>query len=412
MNYDETVDWLFNQLPVYQVDGVFKYKVNLDPIVRLCSHLNNPHLNFHSIHVAGTNGKGSSSHMLSSILQEAGYKVGLYTSPHLKDFKERIKINGKLIDKQFVTDFVESNFDFFSSNNISFFEMTVAMAFDYFSKSKVDIAVIETGLGGRLDSTNIINPLVSLITNVGLDHQEFLGDSLSKIAKEKAGIIKKNVPVVISEFQENIHSVFEQKATNLNADIYLADSKIHFKSDLKGSFQNKNIAGVVKTLSLLKDFHIPKSSIENGLLNVIKNTGLMGRFQVINKEPHVICDVGHNTEAFREIINQISSIKFYKLRLVLGFVKGKDYDKILDLLPKSAIFYFCSPKINRGLELEKLKIYSVNNELNSSFHSSAVNAYQSALNSSLKNDLIFIGGSNFIVSEVFENRMKITNFSK
>ena len=211
MNYDETVDWLFNQLPVYQVDGVFKYKVNLDPIVRLCSHLNNPHLNFHSIHVAGTNGKGSSSHMLSSILQEAGYKVGLYTSPHLKDFKERIKINGKLIDKQFVTDFVESNFDFFSSNNISFFEMTVAMAFDYFSKSKVDIAVIETGLGGRLDSTNIINPLVSLITNVGLDHQEFLGNSLLKIANEKAGIIKKNVPVVVSEYNEETFKVFKEK---------------------------------------------------------------------------------------------------------------------------------------------------------------------------------------------------------
>ena len=191
MNYDETVDWLFNQLPVYQVDGVFKYKVNLDPIVKLCNHLDNPHLNFHSIHVAGTNGKGSSSHMLSSILQEAGYKVGLYTSPHLRDFRERIKINGKLIDQKSVVDFIKNNFDFFSSNNISFFEMTVAMAFDYFSKSKVDIAVIETGLGGRLDSTNIINPLVSLITNVGLDHQEFLGNSLLKIANEKAGIIKK-----------------------------------------------------------------------------------------------------------------------------------------------------------------------------------------------------------------------------
>jgi len=412
MNYIETVNWLFDQLPVYQIDGVFKYKVDLEKITKVCNYLNNPQKSYKTVHIAGTNGKGSSSHMIASVLQETFLKVGLYTSPHLIDFRERIKINGFPVDKKFVIDFVDQHKSFFLKSKLSFFEMTVAMAFEFFSKSKVDIAVIETGLGGRLDATNIINPIVSLITNIGLDHKEFLGDSLIKIAGEKAGIIKKNVPVVVSEYQENIHSVFEQKATNLNADIYLADSKIHFKSDLKGSFQNKNIAGVVKTLSLIKDFHIPVSSIKNGLLNVIKNTGLMGRFQVINKEPHVICDVGHNTEAFREIINQISLIKFNRLRLVLGFVKGKDYDKILDLLPKSASFYFCSPKIHRGLELEKLKIYSVNNELNSSFHSSVVNAYKSALNSSLKNDLIFIGGSNFIVSEIFENRMKITNFSK
>ena len=400
MNYLETVNWLFDQHPVYQIDGVFKYKVDLEKIKKVCNHLNNPQDSYRTVHVAGTNGKGSSSHMIASVLQETGLKVGLYTSPHLIDFRERIKINGFPVDKKFVIDFVDQNKSFFFKSKLSFFEMTVAMAFEFFSKSKVDIAVIETGLGGRLDATNIINPIVSLITNIGLDHKEFLGDSLIKIAGEKAGIIKKNIPVVISEFQENIHSVFEQKATNLNADIYIADSKIHFKSDLKGSFQNKNIAGVLKTLSLIKDFHIPKSSIKNGLLNVIKNTGLMGRFQVISKEPHVICDVGHNTEAFREIINQISSIKFNRLRLVLGFVKGKDYDKILDLFPKSAEFYFCSPNISRGLDIKELKNYSNANKLNSTFYNNVKDAYKSALFNCNKNDLLFIGGSNFVVAEI------------
>ena len=400
MNYLETVNWLFDQLPVYQIDGVFKYKVDLEKIIKVCNHLNNPQNSYRTVHVAGTNGKGSSSHMIASVLQETVLKVGLYTSPHLIDFRERIKINGFPVDKKFVIDFVDQHKSYFLKSKLSFFEMTVAMAFEFFSKSKVDIAVIETGLGGRLDATNIINPIVSLITNIGLDHKEILGDSLIKIAVEKAGIIKKNVPVVISEFQENIHSVFEQKATNLNADIYLADSKIHFKSDLRGSFQNKNIAGVVKTLSLIKDFHIPKSSIKNGLLNVINNTGLMGRFQVISKEPHVVCDVGHNVEAFREIINQISSIKYNKLRLVLGFVKGKDYDKILDLLPKSASFYFCSPNISRGLDIKELKKYSEANKLNSTFYNNVKDAYKCALFNCNKNDLLFIGGSNFVVAEI------------
>jgi len=256
MNYNQTVNWLFNQLPVYQLDGVFKYKVNLEPILNTCDYLNNPQNKFRSIHVAGTNGKGSSSHMLSSILQEAGLKVGLYTSPHLLDFRERIKLNGKLVEKDFVSDFVTKNMEFFKNNNISFFEMTVAMAFDYFAKSNVDIAIIETGLGGRLDSTNILNPLVSLITNIGLDHKEFLGANLKDIAKEKAGIIKPGVPVVISEFQKETYSVFEETAKNLNSDLFLSNSLNKFKTDLIGDFQHKNINGVVKVISLLKDFSI------------------------------------------------------------------------------------------------------------------------------------------------------------
>jgi dihydrofolate synthase/folylpolyglutamate synthase len=236
MDYKQTVNWLFNQLPVYQVEGVFKYKVDLEPIFKICDYLNNPQNKFKSIHVAGTNGKGSSTHMLSSILQESGLKVGLYTSPHLLDFRERIKLNGNLIEKDFITDFVTNNIEFFKNNKISFFEMTVAMAFDYFAKSNVDIAVIETGLGGRLDSTNILNPLVSLITNIGLDHKEFLGDNLKDIAKEKAGIIKNNVPVVISEFNKETYPIFENKAQKIGTNIYLADNLKKFETDLVGDF--------------------------------------------------------------------------------------------------------------------------------------------------------------------------------
>jgi len=400
MNYNQTVNWLFNQLPVYQLDGVFKYKVNLEPILNTCDYLNNPQNKFRSIHVAGTNGKGSSSHMLSSILQEAGLKVGLYTSPHLLDFRERIKLNGKLVEKDFVSDFVTKNIEFFKNNNISFFEMTVAMAFDYFAKSNVDIAIIETGLGGRLDSTNILNPLVSLITNIGLDHKEFLGANLKDIAKEKAGIIKPGVPVVISEFQKETYSVFEETAKNLNSDLFLSNSLNKFKTDLIGDFQHKNINGVVKVISLLKDFSISNKDIENGLLNIKKNTGLIGRFQILGDFPKVICDVGHNLDAFKVINNHIKSLKFKNLKIVLGFVKGKDFKKIIDILPKSAHYFFCKPNIERGLSLENLADYGSACGLKYSLHNRVSDAYNSALSNSVDDDLIFIGGSNFTVSEI------------
>ena len=400
MNYNQTVNWLFNQLPVYQLDGVFKYKVNLEPILNTCDYLNNPQNKFRSIHVAGTNGKGSSSHMLSSILQEAGLKVGLYTSPHLLDFRERIKLNGKLVEKDFVSDFVTKNMEFFKNNNISFFEMTVAMAFDYFAKSNVDIAIIETGLGGRLDSTNILNPLVSLITNIGLDHKEFLGANLKDIAKEKAGIIKSGVPVVISEFQKETYSVFEETAKNLNSDLYLSNSLNKFKTDLIGDFQHKNINGVVKVISLLKEFNISIDDINSGLLNVQKNTGLTGRLQILKQSPFVICDVGHNSDAFKVINNHIKSLKFKNLKIVLGFVKGKDFKKIIDILPKSAHYFFCKPNIERGLSLENLADYGSACGLKYSLHNSVSDAYNSALSNSVDDDLIFIGGSNFTVSEI------------
>ena len=400
MNYNQTVNWLFNQLPVYQLDGVFKYKVNLEPILNTCDYLNNPQNKFRSIHVAGTNGKGSSSHMLSSILQEAGLKVGLYTSPHLLDFRERIKLNGKLVEKDFVSDFVTKNIEFFKNNNISFFEMTVAMAFDYFAKSNVDIAIIETGLGGRLDSTNILNPLVSLITNIGLDHKEFLGANLKDIAKEKAGIIKSGVPVVISEFQKETYSVFEETAKNLNSDLFLSNSLNKFKTDLIGDFQHKNINGVVKVISLLNEFNISIDDINSGLLNVQKNTGLTGRLQILKQSPFVICDVGHNPDAFKVINNHIKSLKFKNLKIVLGFVKGKDFKKIIDILPKSAHYFFCKPNIERGLSIENLADYGSACGLKYSLHNRVSDAYNSALSNSVDDDLIFIGGSNFTVSEI------------
>lgn len=400
MDYKQTVNWLFNQLPVYQVEGVFKYKVDLEPIFKICDYLNNPQNKFKSIHVAGTNGKGSSSHMLSSILQESGLKVGLYTSPHLLDFRERIKLNGNLIEKDFITDFVTNNIEFFKNNKISFFEMTVAMAFDYFAKSNVDIAVIETGLGGRLDSTNILNPLVSLITNIGLDHKEFLGDNLKDIAKEKAGIIKNNVPVVISEFHKETYPIFENKAQKIGTNIYLADNLKKFETDLVGDFQNKNIKGVVKVISLLEQLNVSNQNIERGLLNIKKNTGLIGRFQILNESPKVICDVGHNLEAFQVIKEHISSLKFASLKLVLGFVKGKDFKKILDILPRNAHYYFCKPNIERGLSLENLADYGSDCGLKFSLHKSVLEAYNSALSNSNNCDLIFIGGSNFTVSEI------------
>ena len=400
MDYQQTVNWLFDQLPVYQVDGFFKYKVDLKPIIRVCNHLDNPQNNFKSIHVAGTNGKGSSSHMISSVLQEAGYRVGLYTSPHLKDFRERIKLNGKKVDKKFVVDFVENNKDFFLDNKISFFEMTVAMAFKFFSKSKVDIAIIETGLGGRLDATNIIKPLISLITNIGLDHKEFLGDSLTEIASEKAGIIKNSVPVVISEFHKETYPVFKNKAQKIGTKIYLAENINKFETDLLGDFQNKNINGVVKVISLLKQLNISNQNIEKGLLNIKKNTGLTGRFQILSDSPKIICDVGHNLEAFQEILANLNSLRFDNLKFVLGFVIGKDFEKIIDILPKNAQYFFCKPNIKRGLSIKNLANHASNCGLKFSLYDSVLEAYNSSLSNSNDQDLIFIGGSNFIVSEI------------
>tara|TARA_B110000027_G_scaffold65175_1_gene69852 strand:+ start:634 stop:1851 length:1218 start_codon:yes stop_codon:yes gene_type:complete len=405
MNYKETVNWLFNQLPVYQRDGFLKYKLDLSTISSVCNSLENPQKNFKSIHVAGTNGKGSTSHMLASIFIESGYKVGLYTSPHLSDFRERIRINGKMIPQPNVVSFVEKNLVYFQENKISFFEMTVAMAFDYFSNEKVDIAIIETGLGGRLDATNIIDPILSVITNIGLDHQVFLGESIREIAKEKAGIIKRGKPVVISEYQPLIHDIFFDRSKELESDLYLAKDSVlkDYSSDLKGSFQKKNIQGVVKSISVLKEYEISDNNIEKGLLNVVKNTGLRGRWEIINHNPKTIIDVGHNSEAFQLNIEEIKKISFNKLRIVIGFVEGKDYKKILNLFPKDTFFYLCQPKIKRALSVKEIFSYCENNGLKSKSFMSVKSAYENCKNESNENDLIFICGSNFVISELIEN---------
>ena len=402
MNYNETVNWLFKQLPVYQRDGVFKYKLDLSSIKAVCNNLNNPQNNFKSIHVAGTNGKGSTSHMLASIFQESGYKVGLYTSPHLKDFRERIRINGTEIEKNFVVTFVKDQLNFFNHNNISFFEMTVALAFEYFSKSKVDIAIIETGLGGRLDATNIIIPELSIITNIGKDHSEFLGNNIIDIANEKAGIIKKEIPVVLSEYQKEVFLVFQEMAMKLNSKIYVADQEYleEYKTDLNGGYQKKNIKGVLKLLSLLNNFKISKNDIKTGLLNVMKNTGLKGRLEFINYNPKVVVDVGHNVEAFKEIIKYLETVVYQDLKLILGFVKGKDFKNILDLLPRNATYYFCKPNTTRGLPTDEIFEYSKKIGLKAGKFPSVKSAYLSCLNESSKDDLIFVGGSNFVVSEI------------
>ncbi|MGY8946573.1 MAG: bifunctional folylpolyglutamate synthase/dihydrofolate synthase [Flavobacteriales bacterium] len=402
MNYKETVDWLFKQLPVYQIDGVFKYKLDLSSIKLVCKSLNNPQKNFKSIHVAGTNGKGSTSHILASVLHESGYKVGLYTSPHLKDFRERIRINGKEIEKDFIVSFVENKINFFSYNNISFFEMTVAMAFEYFSKSKVDIAIIETGLGGSLDATNIIIPELSIITNIGMDHSEFLGNNIKDIAKEKAGIIKKEIPVVVSEYQEEVFPVFREMALKLNSKIYIAGGECfgEYETDLNGEHQKKNIQGAIKSLSLLNNFKISENDIKLGLLNVKKNTGLKGRLELIKDNPKVVVDVGHNIEAFNEIIKYLNTANYKDLKLILGFVKGKNFKKIINILPKEATYYFCKPNVSRGLPVDEILEYSNKIGLQAEKFSSVEEAYSSCLNESSEDDFIFIGGSNFVVAEI------------
>jgi len=404
MNFKQTVNWLYDQLPVYQRDGFFKNKLNLDSIKAVCDKLNNPQNNFKSIHVAGTNGKGSSSHMLASIFHEAGYKVGLYTSPHLNSFRERIKINGLMISEHDVIDFVKNNKSYFSNNKISFFEMTVAMAFDYFSNSQVDIAIIETGLGGRLDATNIIDPILSLITNIGLDHQEFLGKEIRKIAFEKAGIIKNNIPVVVSEYQQDIHDVFLNKAKKMNASIFLSDDfeDFEYPTDLNGCFQRKNIKGVVKVIELVTEFNIKNKIIKKGLLNVVKNTNLRGRWDVIHESPKVVLDVGHNLHAFKENLKMFNNLNYDKLRIVIGFVKGKDFIKILKLLPKSAVYYFCQPNNSRALPVKLLYDYSKKIKLKGDSFSSVKSAYEASLNDSNQNDFIYVGGSNFVVADLIK----------
>ncbi len=402
MTYKETLDWMFTQLPVYQEKGKDAFNGKLDNILKFAAYLNNPESKFKNVHVAGTNGKGSSSHMLASILQEAGYKVGLYTSPHLKDFRERIRINGKPIGKKQVAGFIKNNRTFLEENKLSFFEMTVGMAFDYFSQKEVDIAIIEVGLGGRLDSTNIIHPEVSLITNIGMDHLDMLGDTLTKIAMEKAGIIKENVPIVISEYQEEIAETFMSIAESKNSKIIYADQLIdkNYNTSLLGNYQSKNIKGVVAVLKELKNFKVKKKHIKLGLKKVVKNTGLLGRWQILGIKPMIVCDTAHNKEGLSYVLGQLKEQKFDQLHIVIGFVKDKDMDIILPLFPKNAAYYFCRLKIMRGLNEKILAKKARAYELSGDTYSSVNDAFTAARKSASKKDLIFIGGSNFTVAEV------------
>lgn len=404
MTYQDTLNWMFSQLPMYQKQGKSAYKVDLGNTILLINHLNNPHNNFKSIHVAGTNGKGSTSHMLASILQEAGYKVGLYTSPHLKDFRERIKINGKEISKQFVTGFIKRNKSFFEKNQLSFFEMTVGMAFDYFSKKKIDIAIVEVGLGGRLDSTNIITPEISVITNIGLDHTQFLGNTLEAIAFEKGGIIKPNILVVIGEMQKETTQVFQRLAKKNNSKIVFADKEINkvYKSDLKGDYQSKNIKTVTQSIKILqqKGFKINEKHLKSGLLNVVSNTGLLGRWQVLKTKPKVVCDTGHNREGLTYVMKQLSNETFDALHIVFGVVNDKDLSSIIELLPKKARYYFCKPDIPRGLNANELKHILNQYGLKGEAYYSVNEAYKTALQKSNPTDFVFIGGSTFVVAEI------------
>ena len=402
MTYKETLDWMFAQLPMYQNKGKIAFNSKLDGIISFAGHLNEPHTKFKSIHVAGTNGKGSSSHLLASVLQEAGYKVGLYTSPHLKDFRERIRINGKKIGKNRVVDFIADNQSYFKSHNLSFFEMTVGMAFSYFAEELVDIAIIEVGLGGRLDSTNIIKPEVSLITNIGLDHTDMLGDTIPLIAKEKAGIIKPGVPVVISEYNEETAPVFNAIAKEKDAEIIFADEKEYpdYKIGLLGSYQKKNIKGVLAALSALNYFKVTTIHIAQGLERVVENTSLMGRWQQIGKEPTIICDTAHNKEGISLVLDQLKEQDFNKLHIVLGFVKDKDIRKIIPLFPKNASYYFCKPKIFRGLDENILADMFYEQDFKGNIYESVNKAFNAAKKEAKMNDFIYVGGSNFVVSEV------------
>lgn len=403
MNYQETTRWLFSQLPMYQLQGASAYKKDLTNTLLLAKHLQNPERNLKCIHVAGTNGKGSTSHLLASVYQEAGYKVGLYTSPHLLDFRERIKINGNTISEQFVIEFVEKNKTFFEANDMSFFEMTVGMAFDYFVKEKTDINIIEVGMGGRLDATNIITPLLSVITNIGLDHTQFLGTTLGEIAFEKAGIIKNKIPVVVGEFTNETKPVFINCAQKNNSEIYFASSLINttFPSALKGDYQIANKKTALQAVKVLENrFPVNKETIKKGFKNVIKNTGLYGRWQQLKTNPKVICDTAHNTEGLQLVLKQVQKESFNKLHFVLGFVNDKNLDTILPLFPKVAKYYFCKPNIPRGLSEQLLKEGAQKFQLYGNSYNSVSDAYADALNQATENDFIYIGGSTFVVAEV------------
>jgi len=427
MNYLQTLDFLYSKLPMFTRVGASAFKKDLTNTIILCEALDNPQNKFKTIHVAGTNGKGSTSHMIAAILQAQGFKTGLYTSPHLKDFRERIRINGKMISRSDVKDFVRDHKKLIETTEPSFFEVTVAMAFDHFAKNQVDIAVIEVGLGGRLDSTNIIQPEISVITNISLDHTNMLGNTLPEIAAEKAGIIKKNTPVVIGETQEDSFPVFKKKARDMDAGIFFADTALEARNiivksnrivmsvyqddvlkygnvqcDLTGRYQPKNILTVIKALEVLSEFTettIVRQAVFEGLKNVKKLTQLQGRWQTLNKVPLTICDTGHNEAGIKEVVLNIEQTPHKNLHMVIGMVKDKEISTILMLLPKNARYYFCKPDLERGLDANELLAQAKVAGLSGDAYPTVLAAKQAAEANAEEKDLIFIGGSTFVVAE-------------
>ena len=400
--YQETIAWMFSKLPMFQRKGAAAYRPGLEAMQQLDQYLGNPHQAYPCIHIGGTNGKGSTAHMMASVLQTAGFKTGLYTSPHLLDFRERIKVGGQLISKQEVVEFVTSHKPYFEKAQLSFFEMTVGLAFWYFKKEKVDYAVIEVGLGGRLDATNIITPVLSVITNIGLDHTQFLGTTHTTIAREKAGIIKPKIPVVIGEKDPRTQVVFEEVAQHQGAPLsYAEQQNSPFHSDLTGSYQKKNIRTVVAALEQLH-LGLEDKIVQKGLLNVKDATQLMGRWQKIRAIPEVILDVAHNKEGLTLVAKEIKTLSYGKLHLVMGFVQGREVQDLLPLFPPTATFYLSSPSLERALPLTQLKEELVNSPLHIQYFQQVALAYQVAIEEAAPEDLIFVGGSTFVVAEVLE----------
>lgn len=402
MTYQETVNYLFSQLPMYQREGKAAYKADLSNTLALCKKLDNPEKRFKSIHIAGTNGKGSTSHFIASILQEAGYKVGLYTSPHLLDFRERIKVNGKLVPEQIVVDFVATKGDLLSDIYPSFFEWTVGLAFNYFAQEEVDIAVIETGLGGRLDSTNVITPLVSVITNIGLDHTQFLGNTLVEIAGEKAGIIKERIPIVIGETQEEIASVFVEKAEQLHSEIVFADQQSEI-IDIPHliSYQKKNVQTAVIATKELRafGFDISNNHLVSGVEYMIRNTGLRGRWEIIQNKPTVVTDTAHNKEGLRYTMKHLQNICKGEMRIVFGMVNDKNADSVMELLPDSAQYYLCEPEIARAKPIAELTAVFKDMKKNKKSFNKVSEAVKAAISDSQEDDIVYIGGSTFVVAD-------------
>ena len=406
--YQEAVEWLFVQAPNYQIDGKKAYKPGLGNITKLCAFFGNPQDKIKTIHIGGTNGKGSTSNMLASVLQESGYKVGIYNSPHLIDFTERIKVKGENCEREFVYNFIQKLKKLPADIRPSFFEFTTIMAFEYFAQQKVDFAIIEVGLGGRLDSTNIIKPLVSAITNVALDHQNILGNTVEEIATEKAGIIKKNTVIISGDENEKVKSIIIKKAAENNSDWVDATLiNVDLSSDLKGNYQQKNIKVVLALIDELRNLgiEIPKEKVKSGLLNVQQNTGFIGRWFEFSRDPLIICDTGHNQAGLEEVFAQLNSIPKFK-HIILGFVKDKKIDEVLKILPENSTFYFAKPYLNRGLhpsfyedQLKESKInYKIFDEVNG--------AYLSAKQNLKNGEMIFIGGSNFVVGEFLEKNLQ------